>query len=329
MKNLFEQGKPQYGRFEHAPQCIDIKNFNYSTPFKKNITGFTKQLHYKQFQFMSFNNSDYVIGLAIVDLGWVGHGFFYCYDLNNNKVFELSYLQAFAKDTHVCSHHIGTSYFKKGKFFIQIKKLVSSRHILVKRGHHILLDAIVDQASVEPLAVCTPTGVSGWTFTHKQTTLPVKGHVRINHQLIDLAEQQFMAAVDDTCGMLRTETAWHWLSLSGVDGNGERLGLNLATGVNETFSTENSLWKNGKIYELPAVLFEQQDEHQWRIFSANGDVQLMVTTTWRRHEAKNFIVVASQFSQWVSKVSGKVKLNNQWIDIAPQVALLEQHYAKW
>ena len=329
MNSLFEQGKPRYGRFERAPESIDIKNFNYSTPFKKSVTGYKKQLSYKQFQFMSFNNDRYMIGLAIVDLGWVGHGFFYCYDLDNNKVCELSYLQAFAKDTHVCSHRIGTSYFRKGNFLIQIKKLINSRHILVQRGDHILLDAIVDQDTVQPLAVCTPTGVSGWTFTHKQTTLPVKGRVYINNQMVDLATQQFKAAIDDTCGMLRTETAWHWLSLSGVNSNGERLGLNLATGVNETFSTENSLWQNGQIYELPAVLFEQQDAHHWRIFSANGDIELQVTTTWRRHEAKNFIVVASQFSQWVSKVSGKVKLSDQWIDIAPQVGLLEQHYARW
>lgn len=329
MKSLFEQGKPRYGRFARAPASIDIKHFKYSTPFRKLVTGYKKQLSYKQFQFMSFNNDRYMIGLAIVDLGWVGHGFFYCYDLNTNKVFELSYLQPFAKDTHVCSHQIGTSYFKKGKFSIQIKKLMNSRHIVVQRGDHILLDAMVDQTSVQPLAVCTPTGVSGWTFTHKQTTLAVKGRVYFNDQMVDLAEQGFMAAVDDTCGMLRTETAWHWLSLSGINNHGERFGLNLATGVNETFSTENSLWQNGQIDELPAVLFEQQDERHWRIFSANGDVDLQVTTTWRRHEAKNFIVVASQFSQWVSMVSGTIKLNNQCIDIAPQVALLEQHYAKW
>ena len=329
MKSLFEHGKPRYGRFERAPLCIDIHNFNYATPFKKSVTGYKKQLSYKQFQFMSFNNGQYMIGLAIVDLGWVGHGFFYCYDINTKKVFELSYLQAFAKDTHVCSHQVGTSYFKKGKFLIQIKKLPNSRHVLVQRGDHILLDATVDQSCVNPLSLCTPTGVAGWTYTHKQTTLPVKGRIYINQQPVDLAKQQFMAAIDDTCGMLRPETAWHWLSLSGMDNKGERLGLNLATGVNETFSTENSVWQHGKINELPAVLFEQKDQNHWRIFSANGDVELSVSTTWRRHEAKNFIVVASQFSQWVSEVSGKVKVDNQWVDIPPQVALLEQHYARW
>ena len=329
MKSLFEQGKPKYGRFECAPQYIDINHFEYLTPFKKSITGLKKQLNYKQFQFMSFNNNRYMIGLAVVDLGWVGHGFFYHFDKQTQKFCEFSYLQPFAKDTHVCSDQVGTTYFKKGKFLIQIKKQQSSRQILVQRGDKILLDVTVDQTAVEPLVLCTPTGVSGWTYTHKQTTLPVKGRVYIDKQPIDLAEHNFMAAIDDTCGMLRPETAWHWLSLSGVDSIGQRLGINLATGVNETFSTENSVWQNGKIAELPAVLFEQIDNNNWHIYSANGDIDLNVTTSWRRHEAKNYIVVASQFSQWVSEVSGKIKVNHQWIEIPAQAALLEEHYARW
>ena len=329
MKSLFQQGKPQYGRFEQVPQHININDFEYYSPFKKSITGLKKQLSFKQFQFMSFNNNRYMIGLAVVDLGWVGHGFFYHFDKQTQKFIEFSYLQPLAKDTHVCSHQVGETYFKKGKFSIQIKKQVGSRQVLVQRGNQVLLDATVDQTIIEPLVLCTPTGVSGWTYTHKQTTLPVKGRVCIGEQLIDLAEQQFMAAIDDTCGMLRPETAWHWLSLSGMDSKGQQLGINLATGVNETFSTENSVWQNGKVAELPAVLFEQKDENNWHVFSANGDIDLHVTTSWRRFESKNFIVVASQFSQWVSEVSGKIKVNNQWVDIPAQMALLEQHYARW
>ncbi|XID74270.1 DUF2804 domain-containing protein [Alkanindiges sp. WGS2144] len=329
MKHLFERGKPQYGRFKQAPQCIDIQQFNYQTPFKRSITGLTKNLHFKQFQFISLNNERYMIGLAVVDLGWVGHGFFYCHDQHSGQVREFSYLQAFAKNTHVCSHQIGTTFFKKGRFLIQIKKEWGIRRVLVQQGQKELLNATISTNGVEPLALCTPTGVSGWTFTQKQATLAAQGSVCFKRQSIDLGEQRFMAAIDETCGMLRPETAWHWLSLSGVDQQGQRLGINLATGVNETFSTENSLWLDGKISELPPVLFEQIAPDQWRIFSADGRVDLQVKTAWRRHESKNFIVVASQFSQWVSFISGRIQYNDSWIEISPQMGLLEQHYAKW
>jgi hypothetical protein len=48
-----------------------------------------------------------------------------------------------------------------------------------------------------------------------------------------------LAALDDTCGFLRPETAWFWLSCQFRDANDRRIGLNLASGVNESFGNEN------------------------------------------------------------------------------------------
>jgi hypothetical protein len=329
MKNLFEQGKPRYGRFKIVPQCIDIKDFNYISPFKRHITVLKKNLRFKSFQFISLNNSQYMVGLAVVDLGWVGHGFFYCYDRQTGKVLEKSFLQPSGQHTHVCNHQVGSSSFKKSGFLIEIKKTAAGRLIKVRRGKHLLLDASIAIDDTEPLVLCSPTGVSGWTYTHKQTALKVTGSLYFNKKAIDLQSQQFVAALDDTCGMLRPETAWHWLSLSGVNSKGERLGINLASGVNETFVSENSLWLNGKIFELPAVLFERESKNQWRVYSADGRIKLSIQTHWRRHEAKNFVVVASQFNQWVSEVSGTILYQGQVINIDAQMSLLEQHYAKW
>lgn len=329
MKNLFESGKPHYGRFKVVPQCIDIHDFHYVSPFKRHITGLEKNLRFKSFQFISLNNSQYMVGLAVVDLGWVGHGFFYCYDRQSGKVLEKSFLQPFGKHTHVCNHQVGSSSFKKSSFLIEIKKTASGRMVKIRRGKHLLLDAEIAIDNTEPLVLCSPTGASGWTYTHKQTALSVTGNLYFNQQAIDLKSQQFVAALDDTCGILRPETAWHWLSLSGVESTGQRLGLNLASGVNETFVSENSLWLNGKIFELPAVLFEQQAKNQWRVYSADGRVELSIETQWRRHESKNFGVVASQFNQWVSTISGTISCQGRHVEIEAQLGLLEQHYARW
>lgn len=329
MKNLFEHGKPRYGRFNAVPQCIDIHDFHYISPFKRPITGIKKSLRFKSFQFISLNNSQYMVGLAIVDLGWIGHGFFYCYDSQTGKVLEQSFLQPFGQHTHVCNHAIGTSSFKKSRFLIEIKKAATERLVKVRQGKHVLLDASIAMDTTEPLVLCSPTGASGWTYTHKQTALAVTGNLYFNQQAIDLKSHQFVAALDDTCGILRPETAWHWLSLSGIDRTGQRLGLNLVSGVNETFVSENSLWLNGKIVELPAVLFEQQAKDQWRIYSADGGIELIVHTSWRRHEAKNFVVVASQFNQWVSSISGSISCQGMTVEIDAQMGLLEQHYARW
>lgn len=329
MSSLFEQGRPRYGRFDSAPQRIDIKDFMYTSAFGRQINGVEKKLRYKQFQFISINNQDVMISLAVADLAWVGYAFFYWYDKTTNSHAEFSFLQPLAYNTVLNNHQKGETFFNKNDFVIHIRRLASKRKILVKKGKQVLLDAVLDLKNQQPLALCTPTGATGWTFTQKMTTLPVRGHAVVNGQSINLEQGNFKAGIDDTCGMLRPETAWHWLSLSGTSADGRELGLNLATGVNETGATENSLWLNGILYELPAMTFERVSEQEWKITDAAKTVYLIAKTGWCRQEAKNFWIVASQFNQWISNITGSVNIGGELIQIESQLGLVEQHYAKW
>lgn len=52
------------------------------------------------------------------------------------------------------------------------------------------------------------------------------------------------------------------------------LGLNLASGVNESFGNENCLWVNGGLYPLSDVLFQHQDEGHWTIRSLDEKLNL-------------------------------------------------------
>lgn len=329
MSSLFEQGRPKFGRFESAPQRIDIKDFVYTSPFGRQINGVEKKLRYKQFQFISLNNQQMMISLAVADLAWVGYAFFYWYDKTTNTHQEFAFLQPLAYNTVLNNQQKGETFFNKHDFVIHIRRLANKRKVLVKKGKTILLDAVLDLKGQEPLALCTPTGATGWTYTQKMTTLPVKGQALVNGELIQLEQHDFRGGIDDTCGMLRNETAWRWLSLSGQSTQSQQLGLNLAAGVNETGATENSLWLDGKLIELPAMNFEQVGEQEWHIGDASQMVNLRAKTGWCRHEAKNFLIVASQFKQWISEISGTITVDGQQIEISQQLGLVEQHYAKW
>lgn len=329
MSSLFEQGRPKYGRFESAPQSIDIKDFVYTSPFGRPITGVEKKLRYKQFQFISLNNQQVMISLAVADLAWVGYAFFYWYDKATNSYEEFSFLQPLAYNTVLNNQQKGETFFNKHDFVIHIRRLANKRKVLVKKGKTILLDAVLDLKGQEPLALCTPTGATGWTYTQKMTTLPVRGQALVNGELIQLEQQAFRAGIDDTCGMLRNETAWRWLSLSGQTTLGQQVGLNLAAGVNETGATENSLWVDGKLYELSAMTFERTGEQEWHISDTGQTVNLYAKTGRCRHEAKNFLIVASHFNQWISEISGTISIGGQHIEISQQLGLVEQHYAKW
>ena len=138
-----------------------------------------------------------------------------------------------------------------------------------------------------------------------------------------------LAALDDTCGFLRPETAWFWLSSSFWDQQNNRIGLNLASGVNESFGNENCLWINGILYPLSDVIFERINAAEWNIFSLDKKLSLTIKTGWRCYENLNLRLVGSQFSQWQAQISGTIQQQDQKINLQQEWGLLEQHYAKW
>ncbi len=102
---LIVNGRPRYGRLSHAPSVINLDDFAYFSPFDKPLSApvvaLKRRFGFKSFQFISINNSDVMMGVAIVDLGWVGNGFFYIYDKRKQTVVEFSYLQPLARRTQI------------------------------------------------------------------------------------------------------------------------------------------------------------------------------------------------------------------------------------
>lgn len=331
MDLIQSNGQPRYGRFKDLPTAIDVNQYVYKTPYGKTLTGWRKQLKYKKFKFCSIQHEQYTIGIAIADIGWAGHGFIYIYDHANNEVLEWNANTILGRGTVVDEQPLySQSYFTKSPFEFEMQHANGVRYIQVTRHGEEQLKARIFCAGTEPLSLCSPNGINGWTYTQKKTTLAVEGFfINKNKEIIDFNEKT-LASLDDTCGFLRPETAWFWLSTNFWDKNGQRVGINLASGVNESFGNENCLWVNGVLYPLSDVLFEKLDENVWSIRSLNQKLQLVVETGWRRFENLNLRLVGSQFSQWQSKVSGTIETETgEIIELEYEYALLEQHYAKW
>ena len=221
------------------------------------------------------------------------------------------------------------SFFEKSPFQIEIQHANGVRYIRVTKYGEIKLSARIFCAGTDPLSMCSPTGINGWTYTQKLTTLGCEGYfVNKTGQTIQFHERTF-ASLDDTCGFLRPETAWFWLSCNFWDTEDRRVGLNLASGVNESFGNENCLWINGVLYPLTDVLFQPEDDGSWSIRSLDHRLNLTVSTGWRRYENLNLRLVGSQFSQWQAKISGTIQQDDTEIILLNEYGLLEQHYAKW
>ena len=76
-----------------------------------------RKLKYKKFKFCSIQHEHYSIGLAIADIAWAGHGFFYIYDHLTQQVLEWNAIQPLARKTHVDEQpQFNQSYFYKAPF---------------------------------------------------------------------------------------------------------------------------------------------------------------------------------------------------------------------
>ena len=330
MDLIQSNGQPNYGRFSALPKIIDLNKYQYKTPYGEVLTGWRKRLKYKKFKFCCIQHEYYTIGLAIADIAWAGHSFVYIYNHMTHEVLEWNAIDFLSRNTIVDEQPLyNQSFFSKSPFQIDIQHANGVRYIHVTKYGEIKLSARIFCAGTDPLSMCSPTGINGWTYTQKLTTLACEGFF-INKQgeTIQFNEKTF-ASLDDTCGFFRPETAWFWLSCNFWDANNNRIGLNLASGVNESFGNENCLWVNGVLYPLSDVLFQHQDEGHWTIRSLDEKLNLDVKTGWRRYENLNLRLVGSQFSQWQAKISGTIQQDEQEIVLLNEYGLLEQHYAKW
>lgn len=323
-------GQVNYGRFSKLPHNIDINRYIYRTPYGKTLEGWRKHLKYKKFKFCSIQHQHYTIGLAIADIGWAGHGFVYVYDHLTKDVMDWNAINILSAQTQVDEQPLfNQSHFTKASMQLEIQHANGVRYIRLSKHGELQLSARIFCAGTDPLSMCSPTGINGWTYTQKLTTLTCEGFFKNKQgETIQFNERTF-ASLDDTCGFLRPETAWFWLSCNFWDNHQNRIGLNLASGVNESFGNENCIWVNGVLHPMSDVLFEQQDDNIWHIRSLDESLDLNVHTGWRRYENLNLRLVGSQFSQWQAAVSGSIRLKNQEVILLNEYGLLERHYAKW
>lgn len=328
---LMQDGQPLFGRWPKPPKQIRPADFDHMTPFGQPASRLRRYLGFKQFRFVSLNSEDLMIGMAMVDLAWAGHGFLYLYDHRSGQRLSVSHTRPLAYHTRLNpSPYYGTSDFRSTPLTLEINQRQAKRRVRAWQQRRLCLDVTIDQRACQPLALCSPTGATGWTYTQKATAMPMVGMLDWGGYQLDLSTPNWSAATDDSCGVLRYVTAWHWLSVSATLPDGRRLGLNFASGVNDSFGSENTLWLDGQPLELPPVLFVQLDAETWRIYSADGQVQIQVQTYGCHQDSTNALLVASRFRQWVGLVSGEIRLpNHAVIAWHGKLGLLEKHYARW
>ena len=340
-KNLLiskETGLPRFGYFNEIINKINCEDFKYKSPLGKQKGKLAKKIDFKEFQFIGLLSEDLILGCAIADIKYASNAFIYFYDPKNKDFEEFSFLNPFAIKTKLSScPHEGKSYFYKGKNSIEIIPAGPLKRLLnvqLKNGQKVQLTLTENKGS-SPLRVCTKTGATGWTYTEKSNGLSVSGTVYWKGVTRKIEGDKYAANVDISMGYMRRETYWNWASFSGFVDIGpvkEKIGLNLASGVNETSYSENCFWVGQKKIHLNGACFSFDRENprsRWFIKTQDNAIDLEFVPDEERSEKINLFFLASNFKQMIGKFYGVIKDGEQEININGLWGFTEDHFAKW
>jgi hypothetical protein len=360
LDQLIQNAQPHFGVFS---QVKDINYLDYYSHLisQKSLPNWRKHLKANQFCFIQIIQPPYRVCLALATIKLATSAFVYLYNDETNEIEVCEALQPLTHDTHLEGDcYQGQMAFKHKKLTLTLGFTPSQVNVALD-SQYLAIEATL-QRHGQPLAVCTPTGRHGWTFTQKEPLTRVAGHLSIKANSTFNSEHQAqkvtlsdssIANLDWTLGYMRHETNWFWTCINSYLPDGRHFVLNLAMGVNETGASENACWLAGQICYLPPVMFvrdglnlppNQQDNvaksldtvtpQPWRIYHqnlgwSNVDIDLTFTPITVYKKTDNFGIVASIFEQWLGLYSGEIRLKDEVIRIDKVMGLAEDHFAKW
>ena len=145
-----------------------------------------------------------------------------------------------------------------------------------------------------------PSGRSGFVWTRKQAGIPVRGSVEVDGRRFEL---DCLGVIDDTAGYHERHTSWRWCAGVGRTADGEPVGWNLVTGVNDPpKGSERAIWVGGEEFEPGPVAIA---EDLSRVAFAEGG-ELRFEAWSERAERTNLLLVRSSYRQPFGTFEGEL-----------------------
>jgi hypothetical protein len=330
------RGQPAKGIFPDSVPCINGLEADYRNGLGKPVPRWRRRLHYKQFQYFGVISDDILIGCALADTALLGLAFVYVFDVRQQQLREYTWRSPLARAMTLSdSPTEGESRFSRPGIDIRLGYR-RDQGVLVKTldiaSRHIEVSAEMREDGFTPMSLCTRAGVNGWVYANKVAGQPVTGRLRVDDRQLDLAALDACGHHDFSAGFMRRETFWNWACFSGRQ-QGQRVGINLSCGVNETTYTENCLWIDGQLIKVDTVRFDYDADdlmQPWRVTSLDGQVELSFLPQGNHREAMNLGLFASNFNQLFGQFSGVLRPTGRpAIEIRQLNGFVEEQYAKW
>ncbi|MDE4454661.1 DUF2804 domain-containing protein [Psychrobacter sp. DAB_AL62B] len=360
LDQLIKNGQPTFGVFSQV-KSINYLDYHSHLISQKSLPNWRKNLKANQFCFIQIIQPPYRVCLALATIKLATSAFVYLYNDDTEQLEVCEALQPLTRHTQLEGDcYQGQMAFAHANLTVTLD-FTPSKIKVALGSQYIEVHATLERKA-QPLAICTPTGRRGWTFTQKEPLTAISGHFLIKSASIFNIEphtkqvdftDSTIANLDWTLGYMRHETNWFWSCINSYLPDGRHFALNLAMGVNETGASENACWLDGQIAYLPPVMFarknvnltlSQQDqsveessikaEQTWRIYHqnlgwSNVDIDLIFTPISVYKKTDNFGIVASIFEQWLGEYSGEIRIGDKIIHLDKVTGLAEDHFAKW
>jgi hypothetical protein len=330
-------GQPHYGIFSAAPGLVNYRDFDFRSPMGRRLGALAKWRRFHQFQYFGLISEQLIGGCALANLSLAGIGFVYLFHPPSGRMIERQFKLPLNMGTRFSQQpDDGVCELRSGRNLLRLENRTDSREkrLLVELDDGTRIDAGFSEAepAFQPMCINTPTAVNGWVYAQKVAGLRCTGQVRSSLGDFDLAAIEAFAHHDWSAGYMRPETHWNWACLSGQVA-GQRVGLNLSCGVNETSFTENCYWLDGELIKVDTVRFafdRQQPLQPWHIDSHDGQVALRFEARGLHQERTNLGLLASNFKQIFGQFNGvlrppgrtEIRVDGLW-------GFVEDQYVKW
>ncbi|WP_298444084.1 DUF2804 domain-containing protein [uncultured Ferrimonas sp.] len=327
-------GQIRFGHFGDSIEQINIGDYRHRTPMGGHASALSSWLGYKQFQYVGVLSEQLLFGCAIAHLRHTAIAFVYLYQPGSGMLLETTKRAPFGVGVSLTNDiRNGSSQVRLGDLHITIGHHQQRKRLTISQGRALNVDLWFSEAEFEPLGQCSRIGRNGWAYARKVAGVRCHGQIQCGAQQFDLGALNAFAHHDFSAGYMRRETFWNWACLSGQNQNGDRVGLNLSCGVNETSVSENALWRNGQLLPLPLCHFDYDWDHPlqpWRIYSEDGVIELQFQPQGQHTERLNLGFAASDFKQIFGQFRGRIRqADGQLISVDGLWGFVEDQYAKW
>lgn len=270
----------------------------------------------KRWEYWGLVSETHLVGLTIASLDYAGLLHIYVLDRRDGSHFSEERVLPFGlgvrlDDTLEPGRAEALGRLKMAFIEEEIAREANGRRQtrIVAEGKRIQVDAVATSRG-EALGVVVPWSDVRFQYTLKDVARTLEGTVRIDEEEITLQGDSCFAVLDRGRGKWPRQIVWNWAAGFGVIG-GRSIGLQLGgKWTDETGSTENAIFVDGKLHHLSEAMrweYQRSDpKGTWRIRSEHIDAAL--TPFHLRHEKTDLWLIRSETHQAFGTWKGVARL---------------------